>query len=116
VRATAAGEGALVVTTEADGIARDELRHTWEIVPAGELRVFTKTAWVDGEKQLALALDYGHRITGTPRIVLERGYDDAVAAALDSLEPERQTSTAALADAHEAAVRIERWATTKSTP
>lgn len=118
VRATAerVGRAALVVTTRAPGLADDVLRHTWEVAPAGERRGLTQTAWVEGKRELALALDHGYSISGAPRLVLERGYDDAVAAALDSLEPERQTSALSLVDALEAALRIERWATQRSTP
>lgn len=116
VKAQRSGEGILVVTTRADGMPEDVLRHAWEIVPPGEMRVLTKTSWVEGRKELVLALDHGYRLAGTPKVVLERGYDDSVAAALDSLEPERQTSTAALADAYEASVRIERWALSRPNP
>jgi hypothetical protein len=115
VTASRPGEGVLVVTTQADGVREDVLRHTWEVAPAGEARGLTKSSWVDGESTLSVALDHGYRLTGAPRVVLERGYDEALSAALDALEPERQTSTAALVDAYEAAERIERWATTRST-
>jgi hypothetical protein len=47
--------------------------------------------------------------------VLERGYAEPLAAALDSLEPERQNSPAALVDALDAAKRIERWAITQDS-
>jgi hypothetical protein len=116
VAAKEAGSAALVVTTRAPGLADDVLRHTWEVVPRGERRELTQTGWVDGDRTLGISLDHGYSLAGEPRLVLERGYDDAVAAALDSLEPERQTSTEALVDALEAAIRIERWATQKSTP
>ena len=117
VRVTAkrAGEGVLVVTTRAPGVPDDVLRHTWEIAPPGERRVLTQTAWVEGHRELGIALDHGYAVIGAPRVVLERGYDDAVLAALDSLEPEAQTSAAGLADALEAAIRVERWATERST-
>ncbi len=122
VRARHPGEAALVITTKAQGgsagaaVVDDVLRHTWEVVPPGEKRVLTQTAWVDGDRELGIAIDNGYALMGEPRVVLERGYDDPIAAALDSLEPERQTSAQALADALEAAILIERWATTKNTP
>ncbi|MBX3219239.1 MAG: hypothetical protein KF795_01895 [Labilithrix sp.] len=118
VRVTAkrAGGAALVVTTRSPGVPDDVLRHTWDVAAPGERRALTQTAWVDGERELGIALDHGYAIIGEPRLVLERGYDDAVAAALDSLEPERQTSAGALVDALEASLRIERWATQRSTP
>lgn len=116
VTAKRVGRAALVVTTRAPGLPDDVLRHTWEVAPPGERRALTQTAWVDGERELGVSLDHGYSIVDAPRLVLERGYDDAIAAALDSLEPERQTSTLALVDALEASTRIERWATQRSTP
>ena len=118
VRAARAGEGKLVLTARAPGVPDDVLRHTWEIAPPGEARALTQTAWVDGEREreLGIALDHGYRIAGEPRLVLERGYDDAVAAALGSLEPERQSSAAGLVDSLEGSLRIQRWATTKDSP
>jgi hypothetical protein len=116
VRATRAGEGRLALTARAPGVPDDVLRHTWEIAPAGEKRVLTKTSWVDGERDLGLELDQGYRLDGAARVVLERGYDDAIAAALGAMEPEGQRSTLGLVDALDAATRIERWATTRDTP
>ncbi len=43
-------------------------------------------------------------------LVLERGFDEALRAALESLDPDRLRSPQALVDAVEAAARIERWA------
>ena len=116
VRAKQPGEGRLVLIARAPGLPDDVLRHSWEIVPAGEKRALTQTAWVDGRRELGLALDHGYRLMGEPRLVLERGFDDAAAGSLESLEPERQISPRGLADAIETALRIQRWATTKDTP
>ncbi|MBS2017221.1 MAG: hypothetical protein JST00_30340 [Deltaproteobacteria bacterium] len=116
VRATRPGIATLVVRAKADGLPEDVARHTWGVTPAGESRLFTRTSWVDGSVDLRIQLDDGYRLELQPRLVLERGYDDAVAHALDSLEPERQTSAHALLDAYETAVRIGRWATTKDSP
>lgn len=115
VRAARAGEGRLVLVARAAGLPEDVLRHNWEIAPAGEARALTQTAWVDGDRELRLALDQGYRLAGVPRLVLERGYDDAIAGALDSLEPEAQKSAHALVDALEASVRVQRWATTRDS-
>ncbi|HEY8077218.1 MAG TPA: alpha-2-macroglobulin family protein, partial [Labilithrix sp.] len=112
VRALRPGEGRLVVVARAEGLPEDVMRHSWEIVPAGERRALTRTRWVDGREDLALALDHGYRLDAAPRLVLERGWDDAIAGAIASLEPDKQTSTIALADSLDAATRIERWATT----
>ena len=116
VRAAKAGEGRLVLTAHAPGLPDDLLRHSWEILPAGEKRALTQTAWVDGDRELGLALDHGYRLMGEPRLVLERGFDIALASALESLEPERQISPHGLVDSLETALRIQRWATTKDSP
>ena len=116
LRGTTAGEGRVVLVARAPGLPDDVLRHSWQIAPPGESRSLTQTAWVDGQRQLGIVLDHGYRLAGEPRLVLERGYDDAVAAVLGSLEPEGQKSAHALVDAYEAALRIQRWATTKDTP
>ncbi len=116
LRAPASGTGTLVVVTRASGLPEDTVRHTWEVGPAGEKRVLTEAGWVDGERALGVQLDHGYVLRGPPELVLERGYEDALAAALDTLEPERQTSPAALVDTLDAATRIRRWALTKRTP
>lgn len=111
------GQGTLVVTTRAPGLPEDVLRHRWEIASPGEKRVLAQSAWIapGKERTIGLSLDHGYSLYSEPRLVLERGYDDVIAAALDSLEPERQTSTLALLDSFEASLLIERWATTKAT-
>jgi hypothetical protein len=114
--ATASGTGALVVVTRAEGLPEDRIRHTWEVRPAGEKRVFTEAGWVDGERSLGVELDHGYRLRGAPELVLERGYEDALASALDSLEPARQAAPEELIDALDAATRIRRWSQTRTTP
>lgn len=113
VRATRPGIATLVMTARADGLPTDVAKHSWDVGAAGESRLFTRSTWVDGSTELRIQLDDGYRVELKPRLVLERGYDDAIADALNSLEPERQTSAHALLDAYEAATRIQRWATTK---
>ena len=115
VRATRPGTATLALTAKADGVPTDVARHSWEVAPAGESRLFTRTAWVNGSTDLRIQLDDGYRLELKPRLVLERGYDDAIADALNSLEPESQTSAHALLDAYEASMRIQRWATTKAS-
>ncbi len=116
LRGASAGEGRVVLVARAPGLPEDVLRHSWEIAPAGEPRVLTRTAWASGDRNLGIVLDHGYRVAGAPRLVLERGYDDAVAGALGSLEPEGQRSTDALVDALETSVRVQRWALTLDTP
>lgn len=114
VRAKGRGEGRLVLTARSEGIPDDVLRHAWTIAPAGERRVLTRTRFVDAHQTLAVALDHGYSLDAAPRVVLERGYDEAIEAALDSLSPEQAASALAHVDAVETALRVERWATTKS--
>lgn len=118
VRAQAAAEGhaELLVTTRANGLPEDVLTHGFEVIPPGEKRIFSQVAWVDGERSLGLELDTGYELRGTPDLVLSRGYTEAVAWALDSLEPERQRSLPALLDALEAAQRVRTWALTRKGP
>jgi hypothetical protein len=116
LRGIAAGEGRVVLVARAPGLPDDVLRHSWEIAPPGEKRSLTQAGWVDGTRELGIVLDHGYRLEGQPQVVLERGYDDAVAAALESLEPEGQTSAHALVDSYEVALRIQRWALTKDSP
>jgi hypothetical protein len=80
--------------------------------------MLAQSAWIEAgkERSIGLSLDHGYSLYSEPRLVLERGYDDVIAAALDSLEPERQTSTLALLDSFETSLLIERWATTKTSP
>jgi len=110
------GQAGLVVATEADGLPGDSVRHAWDVGFAGEERIFTEAGWVEGARTLGLTLDDGYRLRGRPTLVIERGYEGAIADALDSLEPERQRSPSALLDALDAATRIERWAHTRSSP
>jgi len=116
LRSTRAGEGRLVLSARAPGVAEDVLRHTWEIAPAGEQRSLTQTSWIASKRELRIGLDHGYTLAGHPRLVLERGYDDAVAAALGATEPESQTSLQSLLDAREIANRVNAWATTKERP
>ena len=103
LRGASAGEGRVVLVARAPGVPDDVLRHSWEIAPAGRVaRRSRRPHGPRGERELGIALDHGYRIAGAPRLVLERGYDDAVAGALESLEPERQKSADALVDSLEA--------------
>lgn len=115
VRAHAGAEGhaELTVKTRADGLPEDVLTHGWEVIPPGEKRIFSQVAWVDGERALGLELDTGYELRDAPALVLSRGYTDAVSAALDSMEPERQSSLPALLDAMELAQRVRAWALTR---
>ncbi|MEJ7734728.1 MAG: hypothetical protein WKG00_36730 [Polyangiaceae bacterium] len=70
--------------------------------------------WVDGELTIAdPGTAAGMRAAGPLRLVLERGHDAALGAALAAIDPDRWLAPTALADAIEVAARIERWATVR---
>jgi hypothetical protein len=122
--ALAPGLAELGVTVTAPGLPDDVLRHTWQVGPAGEPTDLTRAQWVEHKATLEAALgerrladdDAGPlpvRLVGRPRLVLERGIDRPLAAALEAMEPDRLRSREALADAIEVAARVARWATAK---
>jgi len=115
VRAHASREGhaELTVKTRAPGLPDDTLTHSWEVIPPGEKRIFSQVAWVDGERSLGLDLDDGYELRDAPTLVLSRGYTEYVAWALDSMEPERQSSLPALLDSMELSQRVRAWAVTR---
>jgi hypothetical protein len=111
VRAMREGTAQLDVRLSAGGNPDDVVNHRWEVRPPGEPTDFTSARWVEDSAELALTLPPASiRIVGAPRLVLERGWDQALAGALGSLEPDEQVSPRALADAIEVASRLQRWA------
>jgi hypothetical protein len=107
------GQAGLSVTVRAPGLPDDVVRHTWQVIGAGEPTDLTRSQWVSAETpaELGVALDpRAMRLLGRPRLVFERGFDEALRGALDALDPDRLRSPVALVDAIEAAARIERWA------
>ncbi len=116
VVARAEGTCTFTARVAAVGAAEDVLRHTWDVAPRGEPRVITSARWVEGSADLSTPLDAGYSLRGTPRLVLERGYAEPLAAALDSLEPERIAAPTSLLDVIEAAQRVRRWAVTQPSP
>jgi hypothetical protein len=121
VRAPKPGRADLRVVVRAPDLPDDVLSHTWEVLPAGEPTDLTRAQWVEGKATLEAVLgdrrladrDTPARLSGTPRVVLERGLDRPLAAALEAMEPDRLGSADALVDAIEVATRIRRWATVK---
>jgi hypothetical protein len=118
VTSAQAGTASLDVTARAPDLPDDTAHHTWEVIAAGEPTDLTRAQWVEGSASLELAPDKPGaipfvRLVGAPRLVLERGFEDALLAALDSLDPDRTSSPAALADAIEVAARLQRWALTR---
>ncbi len=107
-----AGTGVLDVTASAPGVEPDAVHHEWEIRPAGERAVLADAAWVDRTATLQLP---GVTADGTApiepgRLVLERGPTAALAAVLESVQPDRLHSLRAFADALEICGRIRTWA------
>ncbi len=112
VSAGAAGSGVLDVSASAPGVAPDAVHHEWAIRPAGERSVIADAAWVD--QSATLALPGGAAEGAAPiepgRLVLERSPTAALAAVLESVQPERLHGARPLADALEICGRIRTWA------
>jgi hypothetical protein len=112
VRAPSPGQASLRVTTRAAGLPDDVVTHTWEVKPAGEPTDTAHVEWVEGALDLGQWLDRRpHRALGPARLVLERGADKTIDAALEALDPDRLDSADGMVEAMEAAGRIRRWAT-----
>lgn len=112
VRASRAGRASLDVTARSPGLPDDHVSHAWDVGPKGEPLILATTRWIEGKDAIKLTMDTsGHRVNGAPSLVLERGDEAGLAAALAALEPDRLGSLDALADALEASSRVKRWAT-----
>jgi len=111
LRAPTPGSASLAVTVRAPGLPDDVLRHTWDVIEAGEPTNLTRSQLVESTAELTTVLDPKvMRLHGRPRVILERGFDEALRAALESLDPDRLRTQASLVDAVEVAARIQRWA------
>ncbi|APR76270.1 Large extracellular alpha-helical protein [Minicystis rosea] len=120
VEAGSAGAASLAVTVRAPDLPDDTVRHTWQVAPAGEPMDLTRAQWIDGRGTLAVPVAgaaegdkpavAAMRLVGTPRLVIERGIARPLAAALEAMNPDRLPSRAALLDAVETGVRVQRWA------
>lgn len=111
LRAPTAGQARLAVTVRAPGLPDDVLHHTWDVLEAGEPTDLSRSQLVEDTAELATVIDpRAMRVHGRPRVVLERGFDEALRAALESLDPDRQRTPESLVDAVEVAARIQRWA------
>jgi hypothetical protein len=111
VAGASVGTGALEATVDGGGLA-DRLRHAWAIRPAGETVLAQNLAWIDGGDKATIPLPSATESTpaGPGRLVVERGIEPALAAALESLTSERLVGDRAYADAMESFGRIGRWA------
>ena len=114
VAALSAGLGEMTVKVQGAGAPDDTARHTWEVLAAGEPTTLVSAAWVLGRGSLSAA----PREQGSPamvslgegRVVLERGFPVALAAALEALDPDRMPSLTGVVDAIEVGERVRRWA------
>ncbi len=114
VKVARAGTAQLDVQVSASGAPDDRVSHRWEVRAPGEPTDFTSARWIDGEAELALTMPPASiRVVGAPRIVIERGWDQALDGALGSLDPDNLASPRAMADAVEVASRVRRWATAR---
>ncbi len=112
VVASAVGTGVLDVIASAAGVAPDAVHHEWAIRPAGERSTIADAVWVDRTATLALpsvGAD-GAAPTEPGRLVLERGPTAALAAVLESVQPEHLHGARPIADALEICGRIRTWA------
>ncbi|WP_437947467.1 alpha-2-macroglobulin family protein [Sorangium sp. So ce296] len=113
VRALRAGRAELAVAVKAQGTPGDALVHAWDVGPAGEPTDLTHAQGVEGGATATLRVSADaqrYRLTGRPRLVVERGLASALAAALEAMDPDRLTSAGAMADAVEVAALVGRWA------
>ncbi len=111
LRAPKQGPASLAVTVRAAGLPDDVLHHTWDVIEAGEPTDLSRSQLVEDTAELTTVIDPQiMRVRGRPRVVLERGFDEALRAALESLDPDRLRTPESLVDAVEVAGRIERWA------
>lgn len=105
------GEAALEVRADSTQARADMLKQTWEVKPAGTPVLANDAVWVQGEQEIAITSPAaGTRSLSAPRLVLERGVDPLISAALDSLEPDRIPTPDGVAHAMDAASRVRTWA------
>ncbi len=112
-RAVAAGDGALEIRARARGAPEDVLVHRTTVSPRGEPRVLAQGLWVRGRADFDVRLPGGTTPSGDARIVIERGPDASLIAALSSLDADRLSSPDALADAAEVSASAARFATAR---
>ncbi|WP_437593378.1 alpha-2-macroglobulin family protein [Sorangium sp. So ce1000] len=113
VRAGRAGRAELAVAVKAQGTPGDALVHAWDVAPAGEPTDLNVAQLVEGGAAATLRVSADaqrYQLTGSPRLVVERGLAGALTAALEAMDPDRLSSAAAMADAVEVAALVGRWA------
>lgn len=108
--AKAEGRGVAHVGLRAAGSDGDRATQETTIEPAGEPRVLLTGAFASGRRTLRVEMPPSHEPRGEARLVLESGVEDAVLAALGSIDADPSTPPEALADLIEIAARVERMA------
>ncbi len=109
LRARSVGEARLTVSVKGGG-NEDTLTHHWEVRKAAEPSEVAQGAAVAHDAELHFTAQRGVSLRGTPRLVLSRGYEGHLRAALSALDPDRQRTREGLADALEVTDRLGRWA------
>jgi hypothetical protein len=105
------GRAQLDVQLNMAGGLTDTVHHDWEVKPAGDPFSVNSATWVEGEQELVLPLDRAvARAFGPARLILERGAEPLLLAALDSLDPDTLSTPDATAHALDASERVRRWA------
>lgn len=110
VRSFAVGGAVLEASVQGAGYS-DRLRHAWQVKPAGEIFTAASATWV--EPTATLSVPSPSKATpaqGPARLLLERGSEPALAAAIDSLAPDAFYGERAFADALEVFARVRAWA------
>ncbi|MFO0552956.1 MAG: hypothetical protein U0271_31500 [Polyangiaceae bacterium] len=99
VRATGEGQGALSVHASASGMPEDQLTHTIEVKPRGELVRIARSGWVSKRSEFIGGVERKpFRGVGAAELVLDRGDRSSLVAALDSMHPEAMLSLDDLAE------------------
>ncbi|MCC7381934.1 MAG: hypothetical protein IT384_08900 [Deltaproteobacteria bacterium] len=89
VQGSRAGEAALLLEANAEGVPGDRVELRWPVLRAGEARSVWAGAWVDGEADLRLEVHPRLEVIGPARLELDTGIEKLVGAALESLAPDR---------------------------
>src|SRR6185295_3568863 len=116
VRGASVGTGVIDASIAAPGLGPLAAHHEWQVKPAGEALTVVEAVWVERAATAALtaaSAEAGATPTGPARLVLERGLAPVLAAALESLRPERLIGPRAIADALEVFGRVRAWAITR---
>lgn len=108
VYAPSPGDASLLVSMNAGAAGSDSTQASWQVHPAGEITDMVETLWLEGENEIALPAPGPS--WPSSMVVLDRGHEPSIAAALRALDPDRQKTPEGVAHSVEAAARVHRWA------